>query len=185
VRNLHPHRCAATLLAATYLVVGIGGDSLYYLLESPSLNQLSGAQLSGPQLPGVQLPGDNPPNGKVHQHGYFHQHGDGLWHRHTAHSVDVPKASIQGRQLGHRTDEPSLRAERSPRHDHTCLLLAAASALAQSLLAGPPRVENTDPGPRIGRGIEALVAPSEATSLGARGPPRTDRATPQRSRLRA
>lgn len=138
--RLTPSRIATLLLAATYLVVGSLGDSLYYLVESPSVGRSSEAADSG---------------------SYAHSHGDGLWHHHqTAGRLD--DANPDDRTIGDRV---------SVRHDHTCLLLALASAVELSLHAAPATLVAPELGQLSAAPLASAAASSFHATLGARGPP--------------
>jgi len=138
-------RHTAALLAATYLVVGATGESLYYLVESPSIARAADASS---------------------RDGYFHDHGDGLWHRHAAgQRVDA---------AGDRHREPMARRDASRPHDHTCFLLAVAAAIELSVSAGAASLEAPVVGRPAGLGIEDRAVSSGSASLGARGPPRAN-----------
>lgn len=115
-------RLAATLLAALFVVVGGAGESLYYLVEAES------------GLPAGQS--------EYQENGYFHHHGDGVWHRHgpapddsLADAPSKPSDEIAA-------PDPWLnRVESAPSHlQHSCLLLAFVSQLRQSLVPPPTSI---------------------------------------------
>lgn len=142
----------ASLLAAIIAVVGGTGEALYYLIEADSGQP---AQTQGHQ-----------------RAGYYHQHGDGLWHHHgPTHNpadVETTESFVESRVF----DGLLAVRKQSPRHrSHSCFVLALVSQFQQSLV----NVSTT-----FVAGVH--VAPSYevancrikrffAPALGARGPP--------------
>lgn len=139
------HRCLATLLAATYLVVGASGDGLYYLLESPAAEQAESSV------------------------SYVHEHGDGLWHHHGVHSHAGGETVSTDTSVD--TPEQPSYADATTHHDHTTLLLAIASALKLSLLAELPHAEIPSGDAIISVCEYARAWASKSANLGPRGPP--------------
>ena len=133
------------------------GDGLYYLVESPRIEQAA----------------------SDHTHeGYCHDHGDGHWHHHGAHRHDSAAATKQVRRRDASVSRDISRSqalfEGVQPHDHTTLLLALASAIELSFLEGLApseaiRVETST-------GLRAIGLPAEwdCANLGPRGPPAND-----------
>ncbi|MEM6655241.1 MAG: hypothetical protein AAF596_05515 [Planctomycetota bacterium] len=158
--SLLRQRCLNTLLAAIYLIVGATGDSLHYLVESPAPSASADEHLAG---------------------AFAHEHGDGLWHHHGHHHDGAVAAATndgvsddandnRGRPSGERGFGFS---EGGAHHtNHSCALLAIASEIEISLLAGSPAVEPVQALPIDATDADALVGASPRSTLGARGPPR-------------
>ncbi|MEQ8847339.1 hypothetical protein [Botrimarina sp.] len=151
-------RRAATLLAATYVVVGATGDALHYLVSGDAA-QSDAAQSDAPRLAHHGL-----------AHGYFHQHGDGLWHHHHGPAEADGRTREQGADARSKSCT-GLRAPVDGHRDHGVLLLALVSQLEESLApAGVVGAESREPGLARTDGSRRVAALRLAT-LGARGPP--------------
>lgn len=103
------YRLIATLLAATYLVVGGLGESLHYVVQSL---------------------GSAPVEQTAQSHSLMHHHGDGHWHHHGSPASDAPDANAETTDTSN-----SITGEfrTAWQHDHGCLLLALVSQLQHSV----------------------------------------------------
>lgn len=146
----HPVQSFATLLlAATYLVIGATGDSLYYCIESPATERAPGEHRHG---------------------GYYHDHGEGLWHYHGPASGESA-AAPEREQVREGSAEPIALPASPDRHDHTCLLLAVASAIELSVSLGRTAPSCSEGSCLICSAGAERVDRFCFSRLGARGPP--------------
>lgn len=147
------HKTAVLLLTALYAAVGATGQSLFYLA--------GGVPLAGGDKAAHATPGSA---GKS----YLHSHGDGFWHHHAAES---PWDTVTTEEDGPLDSRCYLHQQRSGHSPHSCVLLALASVMGQSLSGVTGSVIHCLATSHAAPAADPVASASGAATLGARGPP--------------